>query len=252
MMRWRCDYCPSLGSRIRSFFRDYDGLQALAIVLIYIQIGCALIGSLGALFNGVLLINLVIALFALVAIESGSQTLGRTYAMLLFIAILLDVTWFILFSHTIWNITPDEKYGALVTFSLKLALSMQIIGFSIRFLSSFIWIQMYRLGASINSNVLGTDLDARNSFLNRTSSGQRENSSVSDEILGGSIYDPAYYSSLFKDLKDNGCIMEEGKEIRHDVESTSANESLHGKTCTIDRYFHKIDVDPALTQPLNQ
>jgi hypothetical protein len=69
-----------------------------------VKIGCALIGSLGALFNGVLLINLVVALFALVAIESSNQTLGRTYAVLLFFAILLDVAWFILFSSTIWYV----------------------------------------------------------------------------------------------------------------------------------------------------
>ncbi|RWV92831.1 hypothetical protein GW17_00044762 [Ensete ventricosum] len=92
----------SLGSRIRSWLRDYDCLQSVAVVLIYVQIGCALVGSLGALFNGVLLINLVVALFALVAIESSSQSLGRTYAVLLGFSILLDVAWFILFSHTIW------------------------------------------------------------------------------------------------------------------------------------------------------
>lgn len=66
------------------------------------KIGCALIGSLGALYNGVLLANLVIALFALVAIESSSQSLGRTYAALLICAILLDISWFILFAHEIW------------------------------------------------------------------------------------------------------------------------------------------------------
>jgi len=69
------------------------------------QIGCALIGSLGALYNGVVLINLAIALFGLVAIESNSQSLGRTYAVLLFCAILLDVSWFILFSKEIWYVT---------------------------------------------------------------------------------------------------------------------------------------------------
>ena len=66
------------------------------------KIGCALIGSLGALYNGVLLIDLAISLFALVAIESSSQSLARTYAMLLFCAILLDVSWFILFTYEIW------------------------------------------------------------------------------------------------------------------------------------------------------
>jgi len=70
-------------------------------VFVY-KIGCALVGSLGALYNGVLLINLGIALFALVAIESSSQSLARTYAGLLFCAILLDIFWFILFTHEIW------------------------------------------------------------------------------------------------------------------------------------------------------
>ena len=64
-----------------------------------------MIGSLGALYNGVLLINLAIALFALVAIESNSQSLGRTYAVLLFCAILLDISWLILFSSEIWYCT---------------------------------------------------------------------------------------------------------------------------------------------------
>ncbi|KAG6570308.1 hypothetical protein SDJN03_29223, partial [Cucurbita argyrosperma subsp. sororia] len=54
--------CNSLRDRLRPWLRDYVRLQSFALILIYIQIGCALIGSLGAL-----LINLVIALFALVA-----------------------------------------------------------------------------------------------------------------------------------------------------------------------------------------
>lgn len=93
--------CCSLGERVQRFLRDYDSLQSLAVVLIYIQIACALLGSLGAIYNGVLLINLAIALFALVAIESSSQKLGRTYAALLFCAIVLDISWFVLFSYEI-------------------------------------------------------------------------------------------------------------------------------------------------------
>ncbi|WVZ22312.1 hypothetical protein V8G54_000856 [Vigna mungo] len=73
------------------WIRDYDRLQSFAVILIYLQIGCALVGSLGASYNGVSLVNLVVALFALVAIESSSQSLGRTYAFLLFCTILLDV-----------------------------------------------------------------------------------------------------------------------------------------------------------------
>lgn len=70
--------------------------------MICLKIACALIGSLGALYNGITLVNLGIGLFALVAIESSSQSLGRTYAALLFSAILLDILWFIFFSQEIW------------------------------------------------------------------------------------------------------------------------------------------------------
>lgn len=140
--------CSALTSHIQSWLRDYDRIQYLAVVLIYIQIGCALIGSLGALYNGVSLINLAIALFALVAIESSSQRLARTYAVLLFCAILIDVVWFILFTREIWNIS-SEIYGTYVIFSVKLSLAMQIIGFVVRLSSSLLWVQMYRLGVFI-------------------------------------------------------------------------------------------------------
>ncbi|KAL4612020.1 hypothetical protein ACB092_08G168400 [Castanea dentata] len=77
-----CSYSCSLREQILPFLRDYDRLQSFAIILIYIQIGCTLVGSLGALYNGVLLINLGIALFALVAIECRNQKILRTYAVL--------------------------------------------------------------------------------------------------------------------------------------------------------------------------
>ncbi|XP_031402506.1 uncharacterized protein LOC116212060 isoform X2 [Punica granatum] len=198
----RC--CCSLVDRIQPCLRDYDRLQSFAVVLIYIQIACALVGSLGALYNGVLLINLAIALFALVAIESSSQSLGRTYAVLLLCAILLDIAWFIFFSYEIWHISSAD-YGLFFIFSVKLTLAMQIIGFSVRLSSSFLWIQMYRLGVSHVDTVLPreADFDLRNSFLSPATPAVRQTSDP-DDVLGGSIYDPAYYSSLFEDSLDNG------------------------------------------------
>lgn len=74
----------------------------MGVCVLCVKIGCGMIGSLGALYNGICLINVGISLFALVAIESSSQRLGRIYALLLFFAVLLDVFWFILFSHEIW------------------------------------------------------------------------------------------------------------------------------------------------------
>lgn len=103
----RCGGCGLRWTEIEGWIRDYDNIQRLAVKLIYAQIGCALIGSLGALYNGVLLVNLGISLFALVAIESSSQSLARTYAVLLFSSILLDLSWFFLFSHHIWYPFPS-------------------------------------------------------------------------------------------------------------------------------------------------
>ncbi|KAG8081146.1 hypothetical protein GUJ93_ZPchr0007g5033 [Zizania palustris] len=207
-----CCCCPAtlgIGPRLRSFLRDYDALQSVALALIYLQIGTALIGSLGGLFNGVLVINLVIGLFAVVAIESSSQRLGRTYAVLLFFAIVLDVAWFILFSHAIWNITPEENYGQLFVFSLKLALWMQIIGFSVR----------------------------RNS--------------MADDILGGSIYDPAYYSSLFEDVRNNSCNHQGDKQTdSNDNGSPSVGQSPWIKSFST-RSFLANDVEAELRRPLN-
>ncbi|KAL3649352.1 hypothetical protein CASFOL_005755 [Castilleja foliolosa] len=189
--------------RIQTWIRDYDNLQWLALKLIYTQIGCALVGSLGPLYNGVLLVDLGISLFALVAIESSSQSLARTYALLLFCSIFLDISWFFIFSHHTWNM-PSEFYGAFGKFLVKLTLAMQIIGSSVRLSSSLLWIQMYRLGSSYldNSGARDTDVDLRNSFINPATPLVRVPSGC-DDVIGGSIYDPAYYSSLFENGSDD-------------------------------------------------
>lgn len=238
--------CLSLRGSLQTWLRDYDRIQSCAVILIYIQIGCALIGALGALYNGVLLINLAIALFALVAIESSSQSLGRTYAVLLFCAILLDISWFILFTQEIWNFSSDD-FGSFFIFSLKLALSMQIVGFSVRLSSGFLWIQMYRLGASyIDSGASReADYDLRNSFLNPTTPAVVTQNSDTDQVLGGSIYDPAYYSSLFS--QDNGYSYGDHIDAIGDDGSTSAaasqqkrywGRSSHIKDVSSNQYVH--------------
>lgn len=101
----------------------------------------------------------------------------------------------------------SDNYGRHVIFSVKLTLAMQIIGCTVRLSSSFLWIQIYRLGVSyVDTRVpREADFDLRNSFLNpATPAAVVRQSSDSDDILGGSIYDPAYYSSLF-DGQDNRC-----------------------------------------------
>lgn len=185
----------------------------------------------------------MVPLFALVAIESSSQNLGRAYAVLLACSIFLDVAWFILFSNTIWNVAP-EKYGQFIVFSLRLTLSMQIIGFTVRFLSSILWIQIYRLGVSCVNNTTynEADFDVRNSFLNPTNRDIVRENSISEDVLGGSIYDPPYYSSLFESPRDNGRGNQGDKRIvGHDGGSTSATDESQLKSC-ISRSFQVIDV----------
>ncbi|XP_059428956.1 uncharacterized protein LOC132162745 isoform X2 [Corylus avellana] len=232
--------CSSLRDRIQPWLRDYDSLQSFAVILIYIQIGSALIGSLGALYNGVLLINLSIALFALVAIESSSQSLGRTYAVLLFCAIFLDIFWFILFTHDIWNIST-VYYGQFIIFSVRLTLAMQIIGFTVRLSSSLLWIQIYRLGVSNVDTTVSqeADFDLRSSFLSPATPAVVRQSSESDDILGGSIYDPAYYSSLF-DGQDSRRSCGGQNQGNGDKGSTSAAEASQLKP-SVGRSFQAID-----------
>ncbi|XP_054797058.1 uncharacterized protein LOC129302305 [Prosopis cineraria] len=239
----RCgSFCVNLRDGIQPWLRDYDRLQSFAVVLIYIQIGCALIGSLGAQYNGVLLINLAVALFALVAIESSSQSLGRTYAILLFCAILLDISWFILFTHEIWNI-PTEDYTTFFIFSVKLTLAMQIIGFAVRLLSSLLWIQIYRLGAYVDTTSREADSDLRNSFLSPTTPALVRQCSSSNEILGGSIYDPAYFSSLFEDGQENKCLF--GMHDQDTIKNESSSAVEDSQKSLADRSLQVVDEENA-------
>lgn len=101
------------------------------------------------------------------------------------------------------NFNPDQKFGPVFVFSIRLALLMEIIGFSVRLLSSFLWVQMYRLGVSTMDNTIHrADCNVRDSFVNPPTNEVARQTSNADEILGGSVYDPAYYSSLFEDIQE--------------------------------------------------
>lgn len=165
-----------------AWFRAYENLQSLALVLLYSQVACALIGSLGAYYTGLLVANLVISLFAAVGIQSESQALGKTSGILLVCALLLDITW---------QFSVHLNAGKFTAFSLQLVLWIQIAGFLLRLMSAFFWLQMSRLGFSSYRGGLyqPLDLEGRNSGIHQ--------SSLSDEVLSGSIYNPAYYASFF-------------------------------------------------------
>lgn len=106
--------------------------------------------------------------------------------------------------HACRNISSGN-YGTFFIFSVKLTLVMQVIGFSVRLSSSLLWIQIYRLGISYVDTTVPreVDFDLRNSFLSPATPAVIRQTSGSDDVLGGSIYDPAYYSSLFEDNREN-------------------------------------------------
>ncbi|XP_019163742.1 PREDICTED: uncharacterized protein LOC109160066 isoform X3 [Ipomoea nil] len=202
----------ALRTGIRNWLRDYVRVQSAAVILIYLQIGCALIGSLGALYSGVLFAHLGIALFALVAIESSSQSLGRTYAVLLLSAVLLDVSWFLLFSRQIWNIS-SENYGTSVIFSVKLN----------------------------NSFPREADADLQNSFLSPVNPSITRHIFSSGDALGGSVYDPAYYSSLTGDGKDEEYMSGANQNHGMVVGSTASPEGTTPVKPVINRFVQGKD-----------
>lgn len=98
----------------------------------------------------------------------------------------------------------SQDYATFFIFSVKLTLGTQIVGFIVRLSSSLLWIQIYRLGAAyVDTASRAADFDLRSSFLSPVTPAVVRQTSDSNEILGGSIYDPAYYSSLFEDSQEN-------------------------------------------------
>ena len=80
---------------------------------------------------------------------------------------------------------------------------MEMVGFFVRLSSSLLWFQIYRLGASVVDTSLPREPDSglRNSFLNPPTPAIDRQCSGAEEILGGSIYDHAYYASLFEEAE---------------------------------------------------
>jgi hypothetical protein len=112
----------------------------------------------------------------------------------------------------------SADYAKIFIFSLKLTLAMQIAGFIVRLSSSLLWIQIYRLGASyVDTSSRAADFDLRSSFLSPVTPAVARQISDSNEILGGSIYDPAYYSSLFEDSQENKSTCGVGQIFRRNI-----------------------------------
>lgn len=99
-----------------------------------------------------------------------------------------------------WNDTQLGKFGAL---SVKLTFWMQVSGSGLRLISSFLWCQMYRLGT--DSETLGpqgpVDFGRRTPiFASFNLDDPTLGDDTESEVLGGSIYDTATFSSLFENF----------------------------------------------------
>ncbi|XP_023512554.1 uncharacterized protein LOC111777262 isoform X1 [Cucurbita pepo subsp. pepo] len=136
----------------------------------------------------------------------------------------------------------SKQYGPLFTFSVKLTLAMQIIGFAVRLSSSLLWIQIYRLGISYMETPVPreADYDLRNSFLSPATSVVVRQPSGSDDTIGGSIYDPTYCSSLFEDGHDSKCLSGISHFGNGDNSSTSGPDVSRSK---LSRHFQVADND---------
>lgn len=117
------------------------------------------------------------------------------------------------------NFSDVSSLGKFGAFSVKLVFWMQVTGCVLRVISSSLWIQMYRLGAAIDTADLYLPIDFDNrignfSSLNPGSPSPAANTrtmSMSDEVLGGSIYNPAVYSSILQSFNDDAYF---GMEVR--------------------------------------
>ncbi|KAL0459850.1 UNVERIFIED_CONTAM: hypothetical protein Slati_0612200 [Sesamum latifolium] len=110
--------------------------------------------------------------------------------------------------------------------------------------------QMYRLGASYIDNLIprDTDVDLRNSFLSPATPSIVRHPSGSD-VVGGSIYDTAYYSSLFEDGRDDAFPYGGGQN--HGI--SVVNAVLAAETSNVDpwmgRSSHAKDDENAVRKP---
>ncbi|KAG6532812.1 hypothetical protein ZIOFF_006665 [Zingiber officinale] len=167
MMRWSSPY---LGSRIRSWLRDYDCLQFVAVVLIYIQ-------------NGV-----------------GTDDVRR--------------------SNVHVAILDRLRSGGIAWRIVQWRFADQSGGTSIPIRS------LGQLGISTMDNTTYcADYNVRDSFVNPPTNEVARQTSNSDEILGGSVYDPTYYSSLFEDIQETQHMTEGRKQILYNGNSSLVVES---------------------------
>ncbi|GJP36350.1 hypothetical protein CLOM_g20866 [Closterium sp. NIES-68] len=227
-----------------SWLDSYEDVQNAALTLLYLQVFIGLLGVVGPTYTGVLVADVVVALFGLVAVASGYQALGRTYALLLPLMLLLDTLWLALFAPHIWSteLTDPWSRHPLVAAAVLLELACHCLTFALRLLSALLWLQMLRLGLAEQGLGMAVPSSEVHSYLahydalapyrpdtlapyrpptsatpdlSPTAVRQR---SVSDEFLGSSIFHPSSFATLFQSDHLHNYLSEDG--------SSSAPNSL--------------------------
>ncbi|CAI5464102.1 unnamed protein product, partial [Closterium sp. Yama58-4] len=197
-----------------SWLDSYEDVQNAALTLLYLQAFIGLLGTVGPTYTGVIVADVGVALFGLVAIASGYQALGRTYAALLLLMLLLDSLWLALFAPHIWSteLTSPWRQHPLVAAAVLLELTCHSLTFALRLLSALLWLQMLRLGladsrggTAVPSSEVHAYLPAYDSLgpyhaavtpdLSPTAGRER---AVSDEFVGSAIFHPSAFATLFQ------------------------------------------------------
>lgn len=95
-----------------------------------------------------------------------------------------------------------------------------MLGFSMRFISLFLWIQICRLGTSVTDETcVEADFDVESKQMDTSvkevikTQNPDDDDDYDDDVIGGLIYDQAYFCSLFDDAQDKECIDKSEKQI---------------------------------------
>ncbi|CAI5989344.1 unnamed protein product [Closterium sp. NIES-64] len=196
--------------------KRYEDVQNAALTLLYLQAFIGLLGTVGPTYTGVIVADVGVALFGLVAVASGYQALGRTYAALLMLMLLLDSLWLALFAPHIWSeeLTAPWRQHPLVALAVLLELTCHSLTFTLRLLSALLWLQMLRLGLADSReptpvptsevhaylpayDSLGPYRPASSATPDLSPTAGRERA-VGDEFVGSAIFHPSAFATLFQ------------------------------------------------------
>ncbi|GBG83841.1 hypothetical protein CBR_g37640 [Chara braunii] len=108
--------------------------------------------------------------------------------------LVLDVVWLMAFSSEIRNVEQieDIKLGKRTLWSIELGWWLELLGFLVRCVSAVLWWKMWMIGSQ-NEEASYSPVG----FDQRRTTSPEDSPRNSGEVLGGSIYNPTLYASVF-------------------------------------------------------